>query len=116
MPYYDDTPRLELGPPEPTLPCLKPGCIRRFFNRTGRSNHIRSKHPDWQQQANERTTCYPIPGPASSGDSDDDIPSSSSDSKRGDEIIDELGDNFDMDIAFDDGYEEDNQRSPASGN
>jgi hypothetical protein len=127
---------LGLGPREPTIPCLKPGCIRHFYNRTGRSNHIRSKHPHWQfvqdiqqQQANARTTSNSVPGQASSGD--DDIPSSPSghgstvpvpvssnshgQSKgSGDESIDELGDNFNVDIAFDGGYEGDGRHS--SGN
>ena len=44
-----------LGPPEPTLPCLAPTHICRFYNRTGCSNHMRSQHPqlvpDLQQQA-----------------------------------------------------------------
>jgi hypothetical protein len=44
-----------LGPQEPLIPCLEPNCIRRFYNKTGRSNHLRSKHPhfvpgDLQQQ------------------------------------------------------------------
>jgi hypothetical protein len=43
-----------LGPQEPIISCLEPSCIRRFYNRTGRSNHMRSKHPqfvpDLQQQ------------------------------------------------------------------
>src|ERR1700679_3579111 len=51
-----------LGPPEPTLPCLEPHCIRRFYNRTGRSNHMRSQHPqfvpDLQQQANAPTSIH----------------------------------------------------------
>jgi hypothetical protein len=111
-----------LGPPEPTVPCLEPGCIRRFYNRTGRSNHIRSKHPqfvpDPQQQANPLTTSNSNTGQAPLGD--DDISSSSSGSTAssnsrsrsrgsGDENIDELGDNFNMDM--DGGYEEDERSS-----
>jgi hypothetical protein len=46
--------RRTIGPLEPTLPCLEPSCIRRFYNRNGRSNHMRSWHPnfvpDVQQQ------------------------------------------------------------------
>ena len=36
-----------LGPMEPTLPCLEPSCNRRFFNRSGRSNHMNSQHPQF---------------------------------------------------------------------
>ena len=35
-----------LGRPEPVLPCLAPGCIRRFFNRSGRTSHMHSQHPE----------------------------------------------------------------------
>ena len=34
-----------LGPQQPTLPCSYPNCPRYFFNRAGRSNHIRAAHP-----------------------------------------------------------------------
>lgn len=33
------------GHPEPTVPCLAAGCIRRFYNRSGRTTHMRSQHP-----------------------------------------------------------------------
>ncbi|KIM81585.1 hypothetical protein PILCRDRAFT_8631 [Piloderma croceum F 1598] len=32
--------------PEPVLPCLAPGCIRRFYNRSGRTSHMHSQHPE----------------------------------------------------------------------
>jgi hypothetical protein len=35
-----------LGLAEPVLPCLAPDCIRRFYNRSGRSSHMRSQHPE----------------------------------------------------------------------
>jgi hypothetical protein len=35
-----------LGRPEPVLPCLAPGCIRRFYNRSGRTSHMHSQHPE----------------------------------------------------------------------
>ena len=44
-----------IGPPEPTIPCLEPSCNHRFYNKNGRSNHIRSWHPHFVtdvQQAN----------------------------------------------------------------
>ena len=41
--------RIVIGPPQPALPCLEPNCIRRFYNRSGRLNHIRSHHPHFQQ-------------------------------------------------------------------
>lgn len=113
-----------LGPPEPTIPCLEPSCICQFYNWTGRSNHIRSKHPqfvlDPQQQANTPTYSNSIPGQASTGD--DDLPWSPSESgstvpvlsnsrsrsrESGDESIDQLGDNFNVDIVC--GYEGDDQ-------
>ena len=54
-----------LGPLEQTLPCLAPSCIRRFYNRTGHSNHMRSQHlqfvPDLQQQMNTLTSSNSIP-------------------------------------------------------
>src|ERR1700679_1871210 len=59
-----------LGPLEPTLPSLAPNCIPRFYNRTTRSNHMWSQHPqfqvvpDLQQQANApatRTSSNSIP-------------------------------------------------------
>ena len=34
-----------LGPQQPTIPCSHPNCPRYFFNRAGRSNHIRAAHP-----------------------------------------------------------------------
>ncbi|KAG1805024.1 uncharacterized protein HD556DRAFT_1429137 [Suillus plorans] len=34
-----------LGRPQPTLPCLVTGCIRRFYNRSGRTTHMQSQHP-----------------------------------------------------------------------
>lgn len=115
-----------IGPPEPTIPCLEPGCIRHFYNRTGRSNHIRSKHPqfvpDPQQQANASTFPNSVPSQVSSAD--DDLSSSPSGStvssnshsrsRGGDESIDGLGDNFNVDTVFDGGYERDDHRS--SGN
>lgn len=87
-----------LGPQEPTLPCLEPSCIHHFYNRTGRSNHMRSKHPrfvpDLQQPAN-------APSPTSS----DSIPSSqmsSPPSYNTDELLmDDL--NLNLDISFDGG-------------
>jgi hypothetical protein len=33
------------GHPEPTLPCLAAGCICHFYNRSGRTTHMRSQHP-----------------------------------------------------------------------
>jgi len=36
-----------LGLPPPIIPCLVAGCNRRFYNRAGRSNHVRSQHPDF---------------------------------------------------------------------
>ncbi|KAG1890562.1 uncharacterized protein F5891DRAFT_1131665 [Suillus fuscotomentosus] len=34
-----------LGRPQPTLPCLVTGCIRRFYNRSGCTTHMQSHHP-----------------------------------------------------------------------
>jgi hypothetical protein len=34
-----------LGAAEPLIPCLAAGCVRRFYNRSGRSSHMRSHHP-----------------------------------------------------------------------
>lgn len=110
-----------LGPPEPTIPCLEPSCNRHFYNRTGRSNHIRSKHPpDPQQRANDPTSSNPIPGQPSSDD--DDLSSSSSGNTvssnsrsrsrgSGDKNTDNLGGNLDVDILLDGGHEEDDRRS-----
>jgi hypothetical protein len=39
-----NTHTLGLGRAEPVLPCLAPGCIRRFYNRSGRTSHMRSQH------------------------------------------------------------------------
>ena len=53
-----------LGPPEPILPCLDPSCIHHFYNRTGRSNHMHSQHPQFVpdlQQANAPISSNSIP-------------------------------------------------------
>ena len=120
-----------MGPPEPTIPCLESSCNCCFFNRTGRSNHIWSKHPqfvpDPQQQANAPTSSNSVPGEMSSLAGDGDLSSSPSGSTvssyshsrsrgSGDERIDNLDNNFDMDIVFDGGHEVDDQRSSTSGN
>lgn len=42
-----------LGHPTPILPCPVAGCFRRFYNRSGRSSHIQSQHPEFLQDAEE---------------------------------------------------------------
>ena len=120
---YNLRDHIALGPPEPTIPCLEPSCMRRFYNRTGRSNHIRSKHPQLegpQQQANDPTSSNSVLGQASSDD--DDLSSSSSGNTvssnprsrsrgSGDENTDNLGDKLNEDILFDGGHEEDDRHS-----
>jgi hypothetical protein len=120
-----------IGPSEPTVPCLEPGCIRRFYNRTGRSNHIRSAHPHFVQdpqqleQAIATTSNHFVPSQASSGNdlsssrSDSTVPSNPRIESRGsgddsDESIDSLDDNVNVDIVFDVGHEGDDHRSSRS--
>jgi hypothetical protein len=38
-----------LGLPPPILRCPAPGCNRSFYNRSGRTNHMRSQHPEFIQ-------------------------------------------------------------------
>lgn len=115
-----------IGPPEPTIPCLEPACNRRFYNRTGRSNHIRSKHPQFMldpqhwQQADAPITSNSVPSQAPSSPSSSAVSSNSRSQSRGtrsgDEGIDNLDDNFNMDIAFDGGYEGGSDDQHSSGN
>jgi len=115
-----------IGPPEPTIPCLEPACNRHFYNRTGRSNHIRSKHPqltlDPQQQPNAPTSSNSIPRRQTSSSPSESSSTVSSNSRSrsreggDDESIDNLDNNFNADIVFDGGYEggPDGQRSSSS--
>jgi hypothetical protein len=113
-----------LGPPEPIIPCLEPTCIRHFFNRTGRSNHMRSHHPQFvpnpQQQANAPISSNSVSTRTSLGNNDlssplkDTLPQAldSRPQSRGSDHrnADEPGD-FNVDMPFDDLEEEDQRLS-----
>lgn len=122
-----------LGPPEPTLPCLDPSCIRRFFSKNGRSNHVRAKHPDLvpdlRQQANTPTSAdstsnsqmsspqtynMPLDSRSQSSESDhiDHIDYRDNDRNSADEMpVDDL--DLNLDVPFDGGeYQHLNDQSP----
>jgi hypothetical protein len=118
-----------LGPPEPILPCLEPSCIRRFYNRTGRSNHMRSQHPqfvpDFQQQANSPTSSNSISSsqisspPTYNMSLDSHSQSRESDHKEHNSADELPVDDLNLDVAFDGGeYQHLNggNRSPEPSN
>jgi hypothetical protein len=41
------------GLAEPVISCLAPHCIRRSYNRSGRSSHMRSQHPELMLEPEE---------------------------------------------------------------
>jgi hypothetical protein len=50
-----------LGVAEPLIPCLAAGCIRRFYNRSGRSSHMRSQHPGLIPEPTEPQVILAVP-------------------------------------------------------
>jgi hypothetical protein len=67
------------GLPEPRLPCLVMDCNRRFFNRAGRSSHVRSHHPGFLQEPKNSDPQVTTPAPGSLSHNPPPLPSSSND-------------------------------------
>lgn len=114
-----------IGPVQPTLPCLEPGCIRRFYSRNGRSNHMRSQHPpelveDVQQpEVNAPTSFNSTPSNQSRGSDHIDSDHNNHDDYNDHNGSELPGDDLNPDIPFDGGeYQHSNggNQSPGPSN